>query len=415
MAEVLVKILLKVQKSNMRIKEIHACAILDSRGHETVETTLRTDSLEAIASVPSGKSTGSHEAKELRDADGGVSGVCVSLEGEIFFSLSEKDFASTKEIDDFLIDLDGTPDKSRLGANAILSVSIAASRLFAQEAGVPLWRYLADTYGTTPSAPHLFVNVMNGGEHADFRLPIQEYLFVVGEKTVTESVKTAETAFATLGEMLRKETNELPMGDEGGYSPKFEAIERPFEILSELVSAHPNTSIAIDAAANGLRDGTDAYKLLDKKYTPSELQELYETLVSKFPFHAIEDPFAEDDVDRFVSITAALGDKVLVIGDDLIVTDTERVEDAISKHSINAVLIKPNQIGTVSEAAKAVLKTHSAGWATVCSHRSGETEDTFIADFAYGMGSHGIKAGGFGQMQRRRKYERLQEIETELN
>jgi len=256
---------------------------------------------------------------------------------------------------------------------------------------------------------------MNGGEHADFRLPIQEYLFVVGEETVTKSVQTAKNAFAILGDMLRKENIDLPMGDEGGYSPKFSELEKPFELLTELALTHPNTSLAIDSAANGLRnENNDSYTLLGKKYTTSELQSVYEILVNKFPFHAVEDPFAEDDIAGFVSITKSLGEKVLIIGDDLIVTNTSRIGDAIEKKSINAVLIKPNQIGTVSQAAEAVRKTHSAGWKTICSHRSGETYDTFIADFAYGMGSHGIKAGGFGQHQRRVKYERLSSIETEI-
>ncbi len=398
----------------MRIKEIHAKSILDSRNRPTVEIIVRTDSLEAVASVPSGKSTGSHEAKELRDADGGVASVCASLEGEIFNAISEYNFKSIKEIDKFLIGLDGTQDKSRLGANAILAVSIAVSRLFAQKENIPLWRYLANEYGTTPSAPHLFVNVMNGGEHANFRLPIQEYLFVVKEKTVTESVKTAEGMFEALGKVLQKETNDLLIGDEGGYSPIFKTIERPFEILSNLINDKFNGSIAIDAAANGMRSETGMYELLDKKYTTHDLQKLYESLVNKFPFHAIEDPFAEDDIDGFVSITSSLGDKVLIIGDDLVVTNTERIENAISNGLINAVLIKPNQIGTVSEAMEAVLKTHSKGLYTICSHRSGETDDTFIADFAYGIGAHGIKAGGFGQRQRRKKYERLCEIEHEI-
>lgn len=398
----------------MRVEKVYTRVINDSRGRSTIETTLHAGELTAVASVPSGKSTGAHEARELRDVDGGVSTACSNVTGEIATALLQHDFVSPKELDAFLCDLDGTEDKSRLGANAILSVSIAMTRLFAQEVGIPLWRYLADTYNTTPTAPHLFVNVMNGGEHANFRLPIQEHLLVVKESTIAESIKTVEDAFTTLGEILRTEDSALPMGDEGGYSPTFPDIERPFEILADVAAAHANTSIAIDAAANGLRDGIGGYKLLGKTYNSEELLTLYKKLNKKFQFHAIEDPFAEDDVDSFVSITAALGEQTLVIGDDLIVTNPKRIEDAIQKHSINSVLIKPNQIGTVSEAAEAVRKTHKAGWKTVCSHRSGETEDTFIADFAYSMGTHGIKAGGFGQHVRMVKYERLQEIEKEI-
>ncbi|HEX8947255.1 MAG TPA: phosphopyruvate hydratase [Candidatus Paceibacterota bacterium] len=398
----------------MRIEVAGAQAIPDSRGKPTVEMTLSAGALKATASVPSGKSTGAHEAKELRDADGGVASALANVTGEIARALRARDFSSLQELDAFLIELDGTPNKSRLGANAILAVSIAAARLFAQEAGQPLWRYLASTYGTTPRAPHLFVNVMNGGAHADFRLPFQEHILGVGEATATESIATAERAFGALGEMLRAElgADDLPMGDEGGYSPTFRELARPFELLAELVTAHANTAIAIDAAANELRAGEGYH--LDRDYTPTELLARYVELVETFPIHSIEDPFAETDPENFAALTEAIGARVLVVGDDLTVTNPARIQSAISAHSINAVLIKPNQIGTVSEAAEAVRKTHAAGWATICSHRSGETDDTFIADFAYGMGAHGIKAGGFGQRQRREKYERLREIEQEL-
>ncbi len=398
----------------MRIEVVKSISIPDTRGRATVETTLRSNNFTATASVPSGKSTGAHEAKELRDEDGGVSGAIANVTGEIAEALATREFSSPQEIDSFLCELDGTQDKSRLGANAILSVSISATRLFAQEAGIPLWKYISETYSTTPSAPRFFVNVMNGGAHANFRLPIQEYILVVGEPTVAESFETTEKAFKLLGEKLRAESTELPMGDEGGYSPKFSEIERPFELLSELVLKYPNTSIAIDAAANELRNQSGGYTLIGKDYSTEELLEMYKSLVNKFPFHAIEDPFSEDDVAGFVATTKALGNQIIIIGDDLIVTNPKRIDDAVSKKSINAVLIKPNQIGTVSEAAEAVKKTHSAGWKTVCSHRSGETHDTFIADFAYGMGTHGIKAGGFGQQVRREKYERLQAIEKEI-
>ncbi|HFC11188.1 MAG TPA: phosphopyruvate hydratase [Candidatus Kaiserbacteria bacterium] len=398
----------------MRIEIVGARSIPDSREKPTIETTLRSGELEAKASVPSGKSTGAHEAKELRDEDGSVSTALSNVTGEIAEAISTREFASTKELDAFLIELDGTPDKSRLGANAILSVSISATRLFALQAGVPLWRYLADTYGTTPSAPRLFVNVMNGGAHAGFRLPIQEHIFMVGEATLTESFATAERGFAELGEMLKSETDDLQMGDEGGYSPAFADFDKPFELLTKLVEKHQNTAIAIDSAANELRNDHGGYTLIGKDYTSEELRKLYVDLVGKFPFHAVEDPFAETDSKSFTELTADIGKQVLVIGDDITVTNPKRIENAIEEKSMNAVLIKPNQIGSVSEAAEAVKKTHSAGWATVCSHRSGETDDTFIADFAYGMGAHGIKAGGLGQKVRREKYERLCSIEKEV-
>ncbi len=396
----------------MRIKSAVARAVSDTRGRQTIETTLSAGELEATASIPSGKSTGAHEAKELRDEDGSVTTAIHNVTDEIATALTNRDFSTIGELDTFLNELDGTQDKSRLGANAILSISIAAARLFAQEAHIPLWRFIADTARTTPAAPRLFVNVMNGGAHANFRLPIQEQILVVGEETLKESVTVAHEAFIALGDILRKELSDLPMGDEGGYSPSFDTIERPFEILTDIVSQWKNTSIAIDSAANELLDGNE-YVLLKKRYTSDELLELYTQLVERFQFHAIEDPFAESDTEGFAKITAKLGEKVIIIGDDLIVTNPKRIEDAAAHKYINAALIKPNQIGTVSQTIDAVHKTYEAGWHAVVSHRSGETYDTFIADLAYGIGAHGIKAGGLAQQQRLAKYERLRTIERE--
>lgn len=391
----------------MRIDSVTARSIPDTRGRPTVETTLTAGTLSATASVPSGKSTGSHEAHELRDSDGGVATAVANVRGEVASALSSRDFASADEVDAFLIALDGTEDKSRLGANAILSVSIAAQRLFALEAGIPLWRAIANRAGTTPAAPRLFVNVMNGGAHADFKLPFQEYLLVVEGYTST-AFPVAQEAFARLGKQL----GNVPMGDEGGYAPAFAELDEPFTLLAELVKEFPGTSIAIDAAASELyRDGS--YQLLGKPYAAGELSFLYEDLVARFPFHSIEDPFSEDAGADFTRLTAALGGKILVVGDDLTVTNPARVTLAAGKSEINAVLIKPNQIGTVSEAILAVQETHDAGWKAIASHRSGETDDTFISDFAYGVGAHGIKAGGFAQRERIVKYERLLAIEQE--
>ncbi|HQT82958.1 MAG TPA: phosphopyruvate hydratase, partial [Candidatus Paceibacterota bacterium] len=403
---------------------ITARSISDTRGRATIETTLTAGPLSATASVPSGKSTGSHEALELRDADGGVATAIAHVQGEIAEALSGRSFATADEIDLFLIALDGTPNKSRLGANALLSVSIAAERLFAQEANVPLWRAIANRAGTTPSAPRLYVNVMNGGVHADFRLPFQEYILVVNGDAIhpmAKNVSAADTyeplkhayaaaqqAFAKLGERL----GSVALGDEGGYAPTFAALDEPFALLADLVKEFPGTSIAIDAAASELyRDGS--YQLLGKSYAANELSFLYEDLVERFPFHSIEDPFSEDAADDFTRFTEALGGKILVIGDDLTVTNPARITEAAGRQEINAVLIKPNQIGTVSEAILAVQETHDAGWKAVASHRSGETNDTFIADFAYGVGAHGIKAGGLGQKERVEKYDRLLAIEQE--
>ncbi|MDP2651573.1 MAG: phosphopyruvate hydratase, partial [bacterium] len=327
--------------------------------------------------------------------------------------------------------LDGTPNKSRLGANALLSVSIAAMRLSALLEDIPLWRAIAKRAGTTPNAPCLFVNCMEGGVHAqtpilasrearpkgtmpnlvyghaDFKLPFQEYLLIVEGKT-SEAFPIAQELFAKLGERL----GNVPMGDEGGYAPTFDSLEKPLEILSSLVSEYPNTSIALDVAASELLK-EDHYELLGKNYSPNELANVYQGLTLIFPIHSIEDPFAENAGDDFAKLTATIGGKVIIIGDDLTVTDPARIKDAEKNKEINAVIIKPNQIGTVREALQAVQETYAAGFKAVASHRSGETADSFIADFAYGIGAHGLKAGGFAQRERLVKYERLLAIERE--
>jgi len=391
----------------MRIDNITARSIPDTRGRPTIETTLGAGILSATASVPSGKSTGTHEALELRDADGGVGTAVGNVNGEIAAALRNRDFTSAEEIDELLIRLYGTPNKSRLGANALLSVSIAAMRLFAQAEGIPLWKAIAKRAKTAPKAPRLYVNVMNGGVHANFKLPFQEYILVV-EGATSVALPVAQEAFAKLGEKL----GDVPMGDEGGYAPTFDTLEEPFEMLADLVKEFPGTSIAIDAAASEFyKDG--AYQLLGKSYSAEELTTIYRSIVEKYPLHSIEDPFDEEAADDFARLTATLGDKVLIIGDDLTVTNPARITEAAGRKEINAVLIKPNQIGTVGEAILAVQATYAAGFAVVASHRSGETSDTFIADFAYSVGAHGIKAGGLGQQERLEKYERLLAIEQE--
>jgi len=392
----------------MRIDQVEARAILDSRGKPTLETIVSANAVSATASVPSGKSTGIHEALELRDADGSVATAIANVNGEIAKALVGNRF-SLDELDTTLIELDGTPNKSRLGANAILSVSIAAQRLAAMLEDAPLWKAIAERGAFTPSAPRLYMNVMNGGVHADFKLPFQEYILVVEGKT-SEAFATATEAFTKLGERLGAGT---PMGDEGGYAPTFDELEKPFQILAELVSEFPHTSIAIDAAASEFyKDGS--YTLLGKKYSADALAELYRTLVAKYPFHSIEDPFDEESHRDFSHFTAHMGEKILVIGDDFTVTNPARIEKAKEEKAINAVLIKPNQIGSVKEAIEAVQKTYANDWEAVASHRSGETNDTFIADFAYGVGAHGIKAGGLGQKERLEKYHRLLAIEKEV-
>lgn len=397
----------------MKIDHVVARSIPDTRGRPTVETTLHSEARRASGSVPSGKSTGEREAFEM---DGGVA--VEKVNGEIASALAGHDFGSPDELDAFLIELDGTPNKSRLGANAILSVSIAATRLFALAEGKPLWKTIArrEELSSEHEPPRLFVNVMNGGVHANSpstplgagKLPFQEYMLIIEGKT-SSAFPVAQEAFAKLGELLGSGT---PMGDEGGYAPTFDTLEKPFEILAELVEEFPSASIAIDAAASQLfHDG--AYDILGKPYSTEELVRVYEDLVARFPLISIEDPFDEHAADDFIRFTAAADERILVVGDDFTCTNPRLVADAVEKKAINAVLIKPNQIGTVREAMQAVREAQAAGLKVIASHRSGETADTFIADFAYGIGAYGIKAGGLGQKERLQKYDRLLAIERE--
>lgn len=390
----------------MRIDQVNARSILDTRGRPTLEVTVSANAVSATASVPSGKSTGEHEALELRDADGSVSQAIANVNGEIAQALVGNRF-TLDELDTALIALDGTPNKSRLGANAILGVSIAAQRLSAQLEDIPLWKAIAKRAGTAPRAPRLYMNVMNGGVHADFKLPFQEYILVV-EGEPGAAYATAQAAFERLGERL----GDVPMGDEGGYVPTLATLDEPFQILADLVAEFPGTSIAIDAAASEFFNN-GSYKLIDREYSAEELADVYKDLVTRFPMHSIEDPFDEESAADFANLTATVGDKTIIVGDDFTVTNPERIAMAVEKKAINAVLIKPNQIGSVKEAIEAVQATYAAGFAAVASHRSGETDDTFIADFAYAIGAHGIKAGGLGQKERLEKYERLLAIEQE--
>lgn len=392
----------------MRIDRIEARPTNDSRGLPTIEATVYARSVSASASVPSGKSTGSHEAVELRDANGRVDTAIAHIRGEISDAIIGRDFSSLDELDATLVALDGTPDKSRLGANATLAISMASMRLSALLEGVPLWGAIAARAGTLPSAPRLFVNMMNGGAHAHFILPFQEYIVTIPGAPNT-SVTMAHRFFTALGKKLPTRT---PIGDEGGYSPHFEAIEEPFAVLANLQKEFPGTGIALDAAASELMRA-HRYVLGKNSYSTNALTEVYQNLVARFSLESIEDPFSENAHGDFARLAKLVGRTTLIVGDDLTVTDPVRITKAIRNAEISAVLIKPNQIGTIGEALQAVRVAKRAGLKVIASHRSGETMDTFIADFAYGVGAYGIKAGGFAQEYRLAKYRRLLAIERE--
>lgn len=396
----------------MKIDHADVREILDSRGRPTIEVELGAGGISAVASVPSGKSTGSNEALEKRDADGrGVGDVIRLLQEEVFPALTSREFVDQREMDTFLIGLDGTRNKSRLGANGLLAVSIAFAKLSAQRAGVPLWRFIAESEKFSPAYPRLYMNVMNGGAHADFRLPFQEYIVVVGGDPA-QAYDRAQNIFRTLGELVRAEAGEVPMGDEGGYSPRFATLERPFEILRDLIHREEEIFIAIDAAATEFARG-ESYELLGRSYSHADLIKTYLDLIERFGLKSIEDPFAEDDAGCFAGFLSLAPQETLVVGDDLTVTNPRILKEMIAARAANALIIKPNQIGTLTEVYDTVRLAHSAGWKTIVSHRSGETEDPFIADLAVGIGAYGLKAGAPSQRVRAVKYERLLAIEKE--
>ncbi len=396
----------------MKIETTEVREIVDSRGVPTVEVTLGTSTHTVTASVPSGKSTGSKEAIEKRDDDGrGVNNVMRLLRDEVFPVLLSREFVDQHALDTFLIELDGTKNKARLGANGMLAVSIAYAKLSAKQKSVPLWQHIAESETFTPSYPRLYMNVMNGGAHANFRLPFQEYIVVVGG-IPSQAYERAKDIFITLGDVVHSAVGEVPMGDEGGYSPQFNTLERPFEILSELIHYEDEMFLAIDAAATEFSENGN-YTILGTTYTRAELIGTYRALIEKFGLKSLEDPFAEHDVEGFSALLAGAQKDIIVVGDDLTVTNSEVLKSMISVHAGNALIVKPNQIGTLTEVYDTVRLAHSAGWKTIVSHRSGETEDSFIADLAVGVGAYGLKAGAPSQRVRAVKYERLVAIEHE--
>lgn len=418
----------------MKITKCIAREIMDSRGVPTVEVEMSagsgagyagTEGITVIASVPSGKSTGSREAVELRDEDGrGVSRAVANVNDVIAPEIIGKD-VELKVIDELMLELDGTKDKSRLGANAMLAVSIAVVKLGAFVAGEPVWKFIARENGFTPKLPKLFMNIINGGAHGDFSSPFQEYIIVPSGESLTQDYEKAKNIIDILGRKLEGIYGDVSMGDEGGYSPKTKTVEEPFEVLSSVIDK--NTSIAIDVAGSEfykschscqglpLAGVSGDYEVLGKNYSSDELLSLYKKLTEDFNILAIEDPFEESDVESFAKLTKEVGDGVLIVGDDLTTTNPSIITQMVEKKAADAVIIKPNQIGTISETCKTVKIANDAGWKVIASHRSGETEDTFISDFAVGVGVYGIKAGSPLQKERRVKYDRLLEIEKEMN
>ena len=389
-----------------KILSLRARPILDSRGSWTVETYLKlTDGRVFKASVPQGKSVGSYEANYVP-----VNVAIKNVDKIISPRLKGLNPAKQKEIDELLVKLDGTPSKKRLGANSILSVSIACARAHAIERNKPLWKHLRDLGGfnklKTTGTPRLFANLINGGLHAGNNLDFQEYLVVPRAKSVREAVDIILKLHSGLEEYLIKSKGETAInaGDEGGFAPNFKDNLEPFYILDKVarkLRMEGKIDFGLDTAASGV------------SLSVPKLISIYKKLEDKFHLFYLEDPFGEDEFGKFAKLKEMLGDKVLIAGDDLTTTNLTRMEKAHNEGSVNAVIIKPNQIGTVTESIKAVQLARKFGWKVVVSHRSGETNDEFIADFAYGVHADGIKLGAPVRGERIAKYNRLLEIESD--
>lgn len=407
------------------ITHITARQILDSRGNPTVEAdvTLEDGSM-GRAAVPSGASTGSGEALELRDGGAAYGGKAVTraianVKGTIAPALIGADASDQKALDDAMFALDGTDNKSNLGANAVLAVSLAAAKAVAIAKKVPFWRYVADMTGTTgPSLPLPMMNIENGGAHAGFATDIQEYMIICkGASTFAEAIQMGSEVFHSLAKVLKSRGYATTVGDEGGYAPIVtDGNREPLEMIAEAVEKAgyklgDDIVFALDVAASEFySDGVYDLKREGKKLSSEEMVAWLKALAEEFPIVSIEDGLAEDDWDGWKMQTEAFGDRVQLVGDDLLVTNTKLLTRAIDEKAANAILIKPNQIGSLSETIDAVKMAQAAGWNTVMSHRSGETEDTTISHLAVGLACGQIKTGSLSRTDRVAKYNELTRI-----
>lgn len=404
------------------IKSVKAREILDSRGNPTVEVDIVADSsLMGRAAVPSGASVGSQEALELRDGGDryhgkGVLKAVENVNSIIAKELQGRSFESLEQFDRFLIELDGTVNKSRLGANALLGCSMAMARLIANEEGV----YLFETMGDDYRMPRPMMNILNGGVHADNGLAIQEFMIVpTNYESIRESVRMGSEIFHTLKKILKKKGLATGVGDEGGFAPRLSNTLEALDLISEAVEASGyklgvDVNFALDCAASEFfQDGK--YLIDGEQLSPDELIDYYSALIGKYPIISIEDPFSEFDRPSWKAFTEVAKERVQIVGDDLFVTNPIFLEEGIRNHLANAILIKLNQIGTVSETLATIDMAHSNGFNSIVSHRSGETEDAFIAHLAVASGSWQIKTGSLCRSDRTCKYNELIRIEEILN
>ena len=411
------------------ISEVHARQILDSRGNPTVEVDVVTDEgAMGRAAVPSGASTGIHEAAELRDNDKKVyvgKGVLQAVKN-VNDTIAEKllgfDVAEQALVDKMLIDLDGTPNKTKLGANALLAVSMAVAKAAALEANLPLYRYIGGTNARTLPIP--MMNILNGGAHADNKIDFQEFMIMpIGATCFSEGLRWGVEIFHTLKAVLKKKGFSTNVGDEGGFAPNIQSNEEAIETVLEAITAAgyktgSQIAIAMDAANSELWDGKKKkyvfHKSDGKEMTSEELVGYWESWVKKYPIISIEDGMAEDDWDGWKLLTETIGGKCQLVGDDLFVTNVTRLQQGIDKNIANGLLVKVNQIGTLTETINAVTLAQHNGYNTIMSHRSGETEDTTIADLAVALNCGQIKTGSASRTDRIAKYNQLIRIEEQL-
>jgi enolase len=405
------------------IVDVYAREILDSRGNPTVEAeVMLADGTVGRAAVPSGASTGSYEALELRDGDPdryggkGVEKAVANINDTIGPELEGLDATMQMEIDNIMIELDGTHNKEKLGANAILAVSLACAKAAAESLGLPLYRYIGGTWAHVLPVP--LMNILNGGAHADNNVDIQEFMIApVGAVTFREALRMGAEVFHSLRSVVRKKGLNTAVGDEGGIAPDLKSNEEALDLIISAIEAAgykpgDDVLIALDAAASEMyKDGLYVFEGEGKKRTSEEMVEFWTDLVSRYPIISIEDGFAEDDWDGWKKMTDNLGDRVQIVGDDLFVTNTERIERGIRDGVGNSVLIKVNQIGTLTETLAAIDMAHRAGYTAVISHRSGETEDVTISHIAVATSSGQIKTGAPSRTDRVAKYNELLRIE----
>ncbi|EPD70817.1 enolase [Corynebacterium pyruviciproducens ATCC BAA-1742] len=405
------------------IEDLTAREILDSRGNPTVEVdVILADGAVGRAAVPSGASTGVHEAHELRDGGDrylgkGVEQAVANVDEKISDAIIGIDATDQRLVDTTMIELDGTDNKSDLGANAILGVSMAVARAAADSAELPLYRYIGGPTANVLPVP--MMNILNGGAHADSGVDVQEFMIApIGFDSFREALRAGSEVYHTLKSVIKEKGLSTGLGDEGGFAPSVDSTKAALDLIVEAIKKAgfepgKNIALALDVASSEFYDN-GKYHFEGGEHTAEEMAKVYEELIENYPIVSIEDPLQEDDWEGYTALTAAIGDKVQIVGDDFFVTNPARLKEGIEKKAANALLVKVNQIGTLTETFDAVELAHRAGYHTMMSHRSGETEDTTIADLAVALGCGQIKTGAPARSERVAKYNRLLRIEEQL-